>query len=217
MLTVNWRRAFTWLHSAGQSGCSWVFTDRVRSRSALPIGPLSPAHITCGDWRVLFLIRTQLLTQWLRVPSVLSAVVRITQALRQQQQPGRLHSTRGGNNTLTASNECTSPTSSEPVSLRRGGLWENGSSSNTLTLNTTTMSAASSAAPVSASSASPSSPLSTFFSLSSSPLTTLASFLPSAAAGAATATGSNGPPNMGEIESLLLRSMPMFGNLVDRD
>ncbi|KAK3821559.1 MAG: hypothetical protein J3Q66DRAFT_333604 [Benniella sp.] len=147
-------------------------------------------------------------------------VVRITQALRQQHQPGRLHSSRGGNNTLAPA-DCSSPTSSEPVSFRRG-TWENNSNnSNTLTVNTAAALGASSVPAVSASSAaSPSSPLSTFFSLSSSPLTTLASFLPSAAAEAATATTSSNTsasPNVGEIESLLLRSMPMFGNLVSRD
>ncbi|KAF9105900.1 hypothetical protein BGX29_011112 [Mortierella sp. GBA35] len=57
------------------------------------------------------------------------------------------------------------------------------------------------------------SPSSSFFS-------SLAHFLPgSAAVAVASAAVTGGPSNMnvGEIESLLLRSMPMFGNLVSRD
>ncbi|KAG0328350.1 hypothetical protein BGZ99_005533 [Dissophora globulifera] len=163
-------------------------------------------------------------------------VVRITQALRQQQQqPCRQNSVRrggAGTNMLSVSDE--------PASLRRS-TWDN--TNNTISLSVDTSSdrgtmensfrkeqdkndnriGSSSASPTSAS------PSSSFFSFS------LSSLLPSSAAAsessafffsgvsgeasaaAAAAASSSRPSNVGEIESLLLRSMPMFGNLVSRD
>ncbi|KAF8938883.1 hypothetical protein BGZ58_011253 [Dissophora ornata] len=149
-------------------------------------------------------------------------VVRITQALRQQQLPGRLSSSRGGNNTLSTS-DCSSSTapliSNEPVSIRRG-TWDSGLNINTAELgheNSRRVEQDNRAAPTSATPTS-ASPSSSFFSFS------LASLLPSASTetsgfftGGASAASAAAPSNMGEIESLLLRSMPMFGNLVSRD
>ncbi|KAF9995496.1 hypothetical protein BGZ80_009656 [Entomortierella chlamydospora] len=155
-------------------------------------------------------------------------VVRITQALRQQQQPGRLHSSRGGNNTHSAD---ISASSNEPIPIRRP-TWDN-----TLNINTASATAsvlghevshmeqnngASPSTSTSSSRVTPTSasPSSSFFNLPS-PLSLAAGFFSggntggvvASASSAATASGAN----MGEIESLLLRSMPMFGNLVSRD
>ncbi|KAG0266372.1 hypothetical protein BGZ95_003068 [Linnemannia exigua] len=136
-------------------------------------------------------------------------VVRITQALRQQQQnPGRLNSTRGGGSGGSALFASSS----------------SGSTGDTLHINTATASnmdnngvqttPCASPAPSSAGSNSggPISPSSSFFS-------SLANFLPGSTGVAAVtaAAAAAGPSNVGEIESLLLRSMPMFGNLVSRD
>ncbi|KAG9323189.1 hypothetical protein KVV02_001820 [Mortierella alpina] len=148
-------------------------------------------------------------------------VVRITQALRQQQHaPARLTSSRGGS---------ASAVSDEPSQLHSREQWDNSHSLNTaahlaqenhrLEQNSRTAACTSTTSnPVS-----PSSPSSSFFSLPSS--FSLASLLPNAATESsgffsgtsAVASTSSGSANMGEIESLLLRSMPMFGNLVSRD
>ncbi|KAG0307611.1 hypothetical protein BGZ98_010274 [Dissophora globulifera] len=112
-------------------------------------------------------------------------VVRITQALRQQQQqPCRQNSVRrggAGTNMLSVSDE--------PASLRRS-TWDN--TNNTIGLSVDT---------------------------SSDRGTMENSYRASgeASAAAAAAASSSRPSNVGEIESLLLRSMPMFGNLVSRD
>ncbi|KAF9431025.1 hypothetical protein BGZ76_000604 [Entomortierella beljakovae] len=148
-------------------------------------------------------------------------VVRITQALKQQ-QPGRHTSARGGNNTLSA-------TSSESTSIRRP-TWDNTLSIDTA--STTTTSAVRHENPQmeqdnrtspggSTSSASSVSPSNSFFSLPS-PLALAAGFfsggsVDSAVSASRATPAGNGVPNVGEIESLLLRSMPMFGNLVSRD
>ncbi|KAG0368477.1 hypothetical protein BC939DRAFT_435052 [Gamsiella multidivaricata] len=151
-------------------------------------------------------------------------VVRITQALRQQSQTARLSPTRGGTNTLSSATESTQ---NEAVSIRRGN-WDSSLTLNTSALaqgNTHYMEQDSTTTPTSAAPSS-ASPLSSFFSLPSS--FSLSSFLPSSAtegssfftggsSAAAAAAATSGPSNMGEIESLLLRSMPMFGNLVSRD
>ncbi|KAF9353652.1 hypothetical protein BGX26_008604 [Mortierella sp. AD094] len=155
-------------------------------------------------------------------------VVRITQALRQQQQPGRLHSSRGGNNTHSAD---ISASSNEPISIRRP-TWDNTLNINTAAAtasvlghegshmeqdNRTSPSASPSSSRVNPASASPSS---SFFTLPS-PLSLAAGFFSGGNTGGAVASASSAAAasgaNVGEIESLLLRSMPMFGNLVSRD
>ncbi|KAF9924474.1 hypothetical protein FBU30_005572 [Linnemannia zychae] len=120
-------------------------------------------------------------------------VVRITQALRQQQNSGRLASTtRGGSATLSSSSE-------------------------TLHINTATPTHASSMDSSNGDMQTPTSP-GGLISPSSSLFSSLTNLLPgSVGAAAAAATVAAGSSNMGEFESLLLRSMPMFGNLVSRD
>ncbi|KAF9115576.1 hypothetical protein BGX27_007313 [Mortierella sp. AM989] len=153
-------------------------------------------------------------------------VVRITQALRQQQQPGRLHSSRGGNNTVSADNSIAATS----IDIR-SPTWDNTLSINTAATasvlghegshleqdNRTSPSASPSSSRVNPASASPSS---SFFNLPS-PLSMAAGFFSGGSTGGAVASASSAAAasgaNMGEIESLLLRSMPMFGNLVSRD
>ncbi|KAF8979034.1 hypothetical protein BGZ46_005907 [Entomortierella lignicola] len=149
-------------------------------------------------------------------------VVRITQALRQQHQPGRLHQSRGGN-----SLSVDSP-SNESVSICRP-TWDNTLNINTATASTAVLGHDNSHMEQDSSSASPTSsrtnpvstsPSSSFFTLPS-PLSLAAGFFSGGNTGGAVASTSNVAAatgaNMGEIESLLLRSMPMFGNLVSRD
>ncbi|KAF9151522.1 hypothetical protein BG015_006567 [Linnemannia schmuckeri] len=137
-------------------------------------------------------------------------VVRITQALRQQQQnPGRLNTTRTGGSSLVASSAGSSSISETLHINTAHASMDNG-------VQTTPCSSPtpSSAGGSNTGAGGPISPSSSFFS-------SLAHFLPGSAgiaaattvAGAAAASSSN----VGEIESLLLRSMPMFGNLVSRD
>ncbi|KAF9281273.1 hypothetical protein BGZ68_006742 [Mortierella alpina] len=149
-------------------------------------------------------------------------VVRITQALRQQQHaPARLTSSRGGSASTVSARESGQLHSSEQ--------WDNSHSLNTAAHiaqenhHLEQNSRAAACTSTSSNSVSPSSPSSSFFSLPSS--FSLASLLPTAATEtsgffsgtSAVASTSSGSTNMGEIESLLLRSMPMFGNLVSRD
>ncbi|GJJ72438.1 hypothetical protein EMPS_04795 [Entomortierella parvispora] len=155
-------------------------------------------------------------------------VVRITQALRQQ-NPGRhahSSSTRGGS-ALTSSS--CSPAESSPAALRRE-TWDGAS----LTVNTSvsanspsTLSAGQGASsPSSSSPPSSASPSSTF---------SLASYLPAAVLEASSGffgtsdhgsfssrmnlASVAGSTNLGEaeVQSLLLRSMPMFGNLISKE
>ncbi|KAG0316360.1 hypothetical protein BGZ97_007012 [Linnemannia gamsii] len=142
-------------------------------------------------------------------------VVRITQALRQQQQnPGRLNSTRtgGGGSSLFASPSAGSSSSGETLHINTAhASMDNGSGIQTTPCASPTPS--SSGGGNAGSAGGPISPSSLFFS-------SLAHFLPGSATGvvaAATVAGAAGASSVGEIESLLLRSMPMFGNLVSRD
>ncbi|KAF9392411.1 hypothetical protein CPC16_003319 [Podila verticillata] len=133
-------------------------------------------------------------------------VVRITQALKQQ-NPARYSSRTGSSsNTLSSSN-------TEPRALHRGG-WDGNNLTNTVH--------ASSQEQPSSSTSPTATPPSPFFSL---PSFSLSSILPSAVesagifsggttAGSRMATGSLGEM---EVQSLLLRSMPMFGNLISKD
>jgi len=158
-------------------------------------------------------------------------VVRITQALRQQ-NPGRHagnSSARGGS--ALASSPSSPSDSSSPVSLRRE-TWDSAS----LTVNTSVAATSPSvhlagqraSSPSSSSPPSSASPSSTF---------SLASYLPAAVLEASsgffgTSNSNNGalPSRMNfaavagstnlaemEVQSLLLRSMPMFGNLISKE
>ncbi|KAG0297191.1 hypothetical protein BGZ96_007400 [Linnemannia gamsii] len=135
-------------------------------------------------------------------------VVRITQALRQQQQnPGRLNPSRtgGGGSSLIASPSAGS-SSGETLHINTAhASIDNGSGVQTTPCASPTPS---SAGGNGGSAGGPISPSSSFFS-------SLAHLLPGSAA--ATVAGAAGSSSVGEIESLLLRSMPMFGNLVSRD
>ncbi|KAF9370595.1 hypothetical protein CPB97_002619 [Podila verticillata] len=133
-------------------------------------------------------------------------VVRITQALKQK-NPARYSSRTGSSsNTLSSSN-------TEPMALHRDG-WDGNSLTNTVH--------ASSQEQPSSSTSRTTTPSAPFFSL---PSFSLSSILPSAVesagifpggttAGSRMATGSLGEM---EVQSLLLRSMPMFGNLISKD
>ncbi|KAF9180504.1 hypothetical protein BGZ51_005648 [Haplosporangium sp. Z 767] len=167
-------------------------------------------------------------------------VVRITQALRHQKTPTRASSSRGGN-ALSADVDASASTPS--VSLHRS-TWDNNLHLNTTAAavnigqesvcgleqdnRITPCTSPTSTGTVSPGSDSISPNTSTFFSNSFS----LASLMPSAgsvenlsfgffgnSAAGTTKFGlaASGVANMSEIESLLLRSMPMFGNLVSRD
>ncbi|KAF9285061.1 hypothetical protein BGZ88_009669 [Linnemannia elongata] len=134
-------------------------------------------------------------------------VVRITQALRQQQQnPGRLNTTRTGGSSLVAASAGSSSTGETLHINTAHASMDNG-------VQTTPCSSPTpSSAGGNGGSGGLISPSSSFFS-------SLVHFLPGSAgvAAAATVAGAAGSSNVGEIESLLLRSMPMFGNLVSRD
>ncbi|KAF9946270.1 hypothetical protein BGZ72_000476 [Mortierella alpina] len=146
-------------------------------------------------------------------------VVRITQALRQQQHaPARLTSSRGGS--------ASTVSASEPAQLHNRDQWDNSHSLNTaahIAQEHHHSEQNSRPAACTSTTSNPASPSSSFFSLPST--FSLASLLPTAATetsgffsgSSAVASTSAGSANMGEIESLLLRSMPMFGNLVSRD
>ncbi|KAF9572463.1 hypothetical protein EC968_009849 [Mortierella alpina] len=149
-------------------------------------------------------------------------VVRITQALRQQQHaPARLTSSRGGS--------ASTVSASEASQLHHREQWDNSHSLNVAahiaqeSHHLEQNSRAAACTSTTSNPVSPSSPSSSFFSLPSS--FSLASLLPTAATESsgffsgtsAVVSSSSGSANMGEIESLLLRSMPMFGNLVSRD
>ncbi|KAF9908952.1 hypothetical protein EC991_009252 [Linnemannia zychae] len=140
-------------------------------------------------------------------------VVRITQALRQQQQqqnPGRLNSTRGGGGSALLT--------SSPSTGSSEGLHINTATASNMDNNGVQTTPCSSPTPSSAGGSNNNSTGGSF-SPSSSFFSSLANFLPgSTGIGAVTvAAATAGPSNVGEIESLLLRSMPMFGNLVSRD
>ncbi|KAF8947967.1 hypothetical protein BGZ47_007105 [Haplosporangium gracile] len=125
-------------------------------------------------------------------------VVRITQALRQQQQnPGRLNTTRTGGSSLVAS---AGSSTGETLHINTAHTSiDNGVQTTPCSSPTPSPAGGSNTG-----AGGPISPSSSFFS-------SLAHFLPGSAGIAA------GSSNVGEIESLLLRSMPMFGNLVSRD
>ncbi|KAG0255486.1 hypothetical protein BG011_005096 [Mortierella polycephala] len=163
-------------------------------------------------------------------------VVRITQALRHQKTPARASSSPRGGNALSTNADASASTQSAPL---HGSTWDN-----TLHLNATAATAnigqenvcgleqdsmiTSCTSPTSTGSDSVSPNTPTFFSNSFS----LASLMPSAGSverlsfgffgNGATETrkfglAAGGAANISEIESLLLRSMPMFGNLASRD
>ncbi|KAF9546220.1 hypothetical protein EC957_009959 [Mortierella hygrophila] len=137
-------------------------------------------------------------------------VVRITQALRQQQQnPGRLNTTRTGGSSLVAASAGPS-TTGETLHINTAHASIDNGVQTTPCSSPTPSSAGGNGG--SGGVGGPISPSSSFFS-------SLAHFLPGSAgvAAAATVAGAAGSSNVGEIESLLLRSMPMFGNLVSRD
>ncbi|KAF9337377.1 hypothetical protein BG006_005004 [Podila minutissima] len=137
-------------------------------------------------------------------------VVRITQALKQQ-NPARF-SSRSGSSSNTLSSSTT-----EPMALHRYA-WDGSS----LTANTVHAQEQTSSTPISPTATSSPSP---FFTL---PSFSLSSILPAAVesaggifSGSGSAAGSRlvGTGSLGEMEvqSLLLRSMPMFGNLISKD
>ncbi|KAF9312983.1 hypothetical protein BG003_005755 [Podila horticola] len=135
-------------------------------------------------------------------------VVRITQALKQQ-NPARYSSRTG-----SSSNTLSATSTTEPMALHRGG-WDG----NNLTTNT--VHAQEPSTPTSPTAASPSS---SFFTL---PSFSLSSILPAAvesAGGIFSGSGTAGSRMAGsgslgemEVQSLLLRSMPMFGNLISKE
>ncbi|KAG0035835.1 hypothetical protein BGZ82_005061 [Podila clonocystis] len=135
-------------------------------------------------------------------------VVRITQALKQQ-NPARYSSRTG-----SSSNTLSSTT--EPMALHRDGWDGNNLAANTAHAQEQT------STPTSPTATAPSS---SFFAL---PSFSLSSILPAAVesaggifSGSGTTAGSRmvGTGSLGEMEvqSLLLRSMPMFGNLISKD